>query len=165
MKSSPLSQTRDLQKLHLHQQFNINININTRLRLQSTMAITIVPPASGDEVYPEHDSSPVDTGDDDSSDVGRPLKRRKVPSKHIVIPGETITSETQWMRLVHSSLNVIRAKSKRFLAEVMAHITPPAIPSSTPPSLALSSKLTSSYPSSHCAHAIRPKSATLSSAV
>lgn len=79
------------------------------------MAITILPPVLDGDIDPEFESSSsiaAGDDDDDSSNVDRVSRRRKVSSKHVVIPGETITSETQWMRLVHSNPVSLQQKSK-----------------------------------------------------
>lgn len=70
------------------------------------MAITILPPQVED-IRPHHSDSDDSMSDADSDvemgGVSRPSKRAKLEnniSTGIVTPGEVVTSETQWMRLV-----------------------------------------------------------------
>jgi hypothetical protein len=65
------------------------------------MGILILPPSS------EEDSSAPSPGNEDYNSDGdasmleddaRPSKRMKLASNSTVVPGETITDETQWMR-------------------------------------------------------------------
>lgn len=66
------------------------------------MQISILPPAP--PVQPQLDYASSDSDEDSSGDVDmdssspRPTKRARLSSKHIVTPGELVTSDPQWMR-------------------------------------------------------------------
>jgi exosome complex component RRP4 len=67
------------------------------------MAITILAPAPAAEPYQSADSS--DESDDGGVDLEgdfdmRPTKRARRSAKDIVTPGEIVTDDPQWMRLL-----------------------------------------------------------------
>lgn len=87
------------------------------------MPITILPPTSAVPVahftapknlkteYSSNESSDYDSdGDIDMEAIARGTKRRRTAQKHIVTPGELITTDTQWMR-GHGTYNPTSATS------------------------------------------------------
>lgn len=67
------------------------------------MAITILPPAPAEpQVQPQYDESDSEDEIMESSDIARPSKRLRLLEKgsEVVTPGEIVTDDPQWMRLV-----------------------------------------------------------------
>lgn len=66
------------------------------------MAITILPPAPAEPIVTrrtddaDYEIDIESDGDVDMDDGGPPAKRAK--SRHLVTPGELVTSDSQWMR-------------------------------------------------------------------
>lgn len=76
------------------------------------MAITILPPVAAEpQVQPHYES---DSEDEvmESSDIARPSKRLRLLEKgsEIVTPGEIVTDDPQWMRLVLLLWGVYRTR-------------------------------------------------------
>lgn len=67
------------------------------------MAITILPPAPAEpQVQPQYEESDSEDEVMESSDIARPSKRLRLLEKgsEVVTPGEIVTDDPQWMRLV-----------------------------------------------------------------
>ena len=70
------------------------------------MGILILPPSFEDASpapSPPNDDYESDGDASMLQDDGRPAKRAKLGSDSTVVPGETITDETQWMRYIQAS--------------------------------------------------------------